>query len=113
MAECGHDHQDGDTASVAAPTTSLLSRSGQAMIRSYQRVRADRPSPCRFVPSCSTYALEALQEHGALRGSWLSVRRLSRCHPWGSSGYDPVPHRSTWNSTAAPSADPTHDQKVR
>lgn len=46
---------------------------------------------CRFEPSCSTYAIEALQLHGALRGSWLAARRISRCHPWGGSGYDPVP----------------------
>jgi len=62
-----------------------------ALVRGYQRVRAGRPSPCRFDPSCSTYALEALQQHGAARGSWLAVRRLSRCHPWGGQGWDPVP----------------------
>ncbi|MDX6749689.1 membrane protein insertion efficiency factor YidD [Geminicoccaceae bacterium 1502E] len=48
---------------------------------------------CRYVPSCSEYALEALAEHGALRGSWLALRRLARCHPWGGSGLDPVPPR--------------------
>lgn len=62
-------------------------------IRLYQVVRTDRPSPCRHVPSCSTYALEALEEHGAVKGSWLAARRLLRCHPWGTSGYDPVPDR--------------------
>lgn len=62
-----------------------------ALIRLYQLVRAGRPSPCRFVPSCSDYAAEALQEHGAWRGGWLAVRRVGRCHPLGSSGYDPVP----------------------
>ena len=46
---------------------------------------------CRHLPTCSEYALDALEQHGLLRGSWLSIRRLSRCHPWGSSGYDPVP----------------------
>jgi putative membrane protein insertion efficiency factor len=46
---------------------------------------------CRFDPSCSAYALEALREHGAFRGSWLAARRIGRCHPWGGSGYDPVP----------------------
>jgi putative membrane protein insertion efficiency factor len=60
-------------------------------IRAYQRVMAGRPSPCRFDPSCSSYALEALERHGALRGSWLTVRRLGRCHPWGGHGWDPVP----------------------
>jgi putative membrane protein insertion efficiency factor len=46
---------------------------------------------CRYLPSCSDYAIEALQTHGALRGAWLASRRLLRCHPWGGSGYDPVP----------------------
>ncbi|MBD8533292.1 MULTISPECIES: membrane protein insertion efficiency factor YidD [unclassified Massilia] len=46
---------------------------------------------CRFYPSCSSYAIEALQTHGALRGSWLAARRLGRCHPWNAGGVDPVP----------------------
>ena len=46
---------------------------------------------CRFEPSCSAYAMEALRVHGAFRGSVLTVRRIGRCHPWGGSGYDPVP----------------------
>ncbi|MEM7210269.1 MAG: membrane protein insertion efficiency factor YidD [Pseudomonadota bacterium] len=46
---------------------------------------------CRFAPTCSEYALEALEKHGAWRGSWLTIRRLSRCHPGGGHGYDPVP----------------------
>ncbi|MCE0507095.1 MULTISPECIES: membrane protein insertion efficiency factor YidD [unclassified Roseivivax] len=46
---------------------------------------------CRFDPSCSRYALEALETHGALRGGWLALRRIARCHPWGGSGIDDVP----------------------
>ena len=46
---------------------------------------------CRFEPSCSAYAIEALRQHGVFRGSGLAARRIARCHPWGSSGYDPVP----------------------
>lgn len=46
---------------------------------------------CRFQPTCSEYAIEALRTHGAFRGSWLAARRMARCHPWGGSGYDPVP----------------------
>jgi len=46
---------------------------------------------CRYTPSCSQYALEALEAHGVLRGSWLAVKRVSSCHPWHAGGYDPVP----------------------
>ena len=49
------------------------------------------PPRCRFHPSCSAYALEALEQHGAGRGSWLALRRVSRCHPWHEGGFDPVP----------------------
>ena len=46
---------------------------------------------CRYQPTCSEYAIEALREHGAFRGTWLAAKRIARCHPWGGSGYDPVP----------------------
>jgi hypothetical protein len=63
-------------------------------INVYQQLRAHRPSPCRFIPSCSEYAREAVMTHGAARGVWMSARRLSRCHPLGGRGFDPVPPRT-------------------
>lgn len=61
-------------------------------IRFYQRcISPFTPPSCRFTPTCSQYAVEALRKHGAFRGSWLAVKRLLRCNPWGGSGYDPVP----------------------
>ena len=49
------------------------------------------PASCRYTPSCSQYARDAVGKYGAIKGSWLAMRRLSRCHPWGGHGYDPVP----------------------
>lgn len=62
-------------------------------VRGYRAVTASRPSPCRYQPTCSQYALDAIETHGAARGSWLTARRLARCHPWGGAGFDPVPGR--------------------
>ena len=69
------------------------------MVVWYQYLVGGRPSVCRYVPSCSNYALDALEGHGAVRGSWLTLRRLARCNPWGASGWDPVPP-----ATAVPSS---------
>jgi len=51
-------------------------------------------SNCRYQPTCSAYAVEAIEAHGALRGGWIALKRVARCHPWGASGYDPVPQSS-------------------
>ncbi len=61
-------------------------------IRGYQLwVSPLLPATCRYYPTCSAYALEALERHGAINGSWLAIRRLTRCHPFRPGGYDPVP----------------------
>ena len=88
------DGPSGDAAArtdVTPVTPSLAARGLTGAVKVYQYAAAGRPSPCRHDPSCSTYAVEALTVHGAVKGSWLAVRRLGRCHPWGTSGYDPVP----------------------
>jgi len=75
---------------AAASALNTLLRS---LIRGYQLTLSPLLGPrCRFHPSCSQYAIEALRLHGTLRGSLLSLRRLARCHPWHAGGYDPVPH---------------------
>lgn len=63
-----------------------------ALVHTYRMVLSPvLPSACRYLPSCSEYAVEALQKHGPFGGMLLTVKRLARCHPWGHSGYDPVP----------------------
>ncbi len=62
------------------------------LIRFYQKfISPYLPSSCRYTPTCSQYAVEALRKHGLFKGGWLAFRRILRCNPWGGSGYDPVP----------------------
>jgi uncharacterized protein len=69
----------------------VATRTLQAVVRAYQLVLSPWfGGACRFTPSCSAYAIEALGRHGAWRGSWLALKRLARCHPWGPAGFDPV-----------------------
>jgi uncharacterized protein len=84
-------------ADPSAPTRHLgpVARLLLGAIRLYQLARTGRPTGCRYLPTCSAYADEAIRSHGPVRGSRLAVVRLSRCHPWGGHGVDPVPDRST------------------
>lgn len=70
---------------------SYASRALRRCVVAYQYATAGRPSPCRYYPTCSAYAVEALEVHGAARGLYLATRRILRCNPWGSHGIDLVP----------------------
>lgn len=64
------------------------------LIRIYQgAISPYLPASCRYTPTCSQYGVEALQKHGPFKGLWLTIKRFSSCHPWGGSGYDPVPEK--------------------
>jgi putative membrane protein insertion efficiency factor len=83
-ADSGRDHAEGRLSAGA--------RVLMVLITGYRRFISPLLGPhCRFAPSCSAYALEALRVHGALRGTWLALRRLARCHPFNPGGFDPVP----------------------
>ena len=73
----------------------LVKRGLLGAIRAYQYTAPARVPRCRYLPTCSQYAAEAIELHGAGRGTWLALRRLGRCHPLGSHGYDPVPESQT------------------
>lgn len=81
--------EDPSGARRAGPVARLL----LGLLRLYRLTAVMRSPRCRFLPTCSGYAVEAVRVHGALRGSWLAVRRVGRCHPWNPGGIDPVPPR--------------------
>ncbi len=90
---------DAPLAVQPARQPSLPVRAATWCVRGYQRLAARRRSPCRFVPSCSSYTLAALEDQGLVHGGHLSVRRILRCNPWGPAGWDPVPARMVPKST--------------
>lgn len=82
-------------------------RAVAAALRAYRAVVSPLYGPtCRFYPSCSAYALEAVEHHGVLRGGWLATRRLARCHPWNSGGVDDVPGHDQWVAARAENGAP-------
>jgi putative membrane protein insertion efficiency factor len=81
---------------------SLPARGLLRTINLYQRLSSHRASPCRYEPSCSEYAREAIELHGGAHGAWLGARRLARCHPFGGFGFDPVPRDSALSSAGEP-----------
>jgi len=81
----------------------LASQAMRGLIRGYQLLISPYlPGSCRYQPTCSQYAIEAISRHGVLKGGWLAARRIGRCHPWGGWGYDPVP-----------GSDQDHDKSAR
>ncbi len=70
----------------------MFAKSMIAVVRFYRSVISPwTPPSCRFTPTCSAYAVEAIEKHGSARGGWLALRRIGRCRPWGGQGFDPVP----------------------
>ena len=84
------------------------------LVRGYQLVVSPfLGQTCRYYPSCSAYALEALRVHGAIKGTWLAIRRLLRCHPWAPGGVDHVPPRRSPGSSPEPDARTARDPDLR
>ena len=90
---CTDVHEDAVDGSIPSAGRRGPTRALVALVRVYQSARAGRPTGCRFIPSCSEYAVEAIDLHGPARGSALAARRIARCTPWGGHGLDPVPDR--------------------
>jgi uncharacterized protein len=84
----------------------LVARALMLPIRAWRLLSVHLPPRCRFHPSCSQYAVEALTVHGAARGSWLAIRRVGRCHPWHDGGLDPVPPPTARTNTRSTLAAP-------
>jgi len=87
----GSELANDELANAPGLANGMARRAVLAAIHAYQGARSGSVSPCRFYPSCSAYAAEAVEVHGAWRGGWLALRRISRCHPFGGHGVDLVP----------------------
>lgn len=91
------------SASLSQGASRGAARLASIVLRGYQLLVSPIYGPvCRYAPSCSHYAQEAVLTHGVLRGSWLALKRLARCHPWGGSGFDPVPECHHRHARSAP-----------
>jgi putative membrane protein insertion efficiency factor len=86
--------EDAPSGAEAPSARRAATRLALRAIHLYQLVRHGRPTSCRYLPTCSSYAVEAIERYGLASGGWLAVRRIARCHPWGGHGFDPVPDRS-------------------
>ena len=100
-----------DSARSSRSSRAWSRRTGVLIVRAYQLVLSPfSGGACRFEPSCSAYALDAVNEHGAVRGLWLALRRVARCHPFGAHGLDPVPparpSEATWPSPSKSTSSP-------
>ncbi|MGD9690100.1 MAG: membrane protein insertion efficiency factor YidD [Phycisphaerales bacterium] len=94
-------------AGAASRELSILQRAAIVLVRGYQVTLGPfLGGRCRFYPSCSHYAIEAIREWGAVRGTWLAIRRVGRCHPLGAGGYDPVPTRDEPPTVRGPTSQP-------
>jgi len=78
---------------IIKQTPNIGKKTIKFLIGGYQQISSFKEPTCRYFPSCSEYADEAIDRHGVTKGSWISIKRLLRCHPWGNYGYDPVPGR--------------------
>lgn len=88
----GHAKRSEERAGILSRPSALIAGVLRGLVRGYQLALSPfLPAACRFHPTCSQYALEALERHGPVRGSWLATRRIARCHPWCTGGHDPVP----------------------
>lgn len=91
---------------MTASTASVPARIVMLPVKGWRLISRHLPPRCRFHPSCSAYALEALEVHGAARGTWMATKRVGRCHPWNAGGLDPVPPAGSTTNVRSPQAAP-------